>query len=94
MKHMITAMVATLALTATPVVAAPNCASAADVASILSQKYGESIAMSGVSTRGGLMQIWGNDDTGSWTVTISNGEITCVVAHGDGFTINPSGDPA
>jgi len=94
MRIMIAALAALAALLAVPAAAAPNCASAADVVSILSQRYGESVAMSGASMSGGLLQIWGNDDTGSWTATVSNGEITCIVAQGDGFTVNPRGDPA
>ncbi len=69
-------------LTATTAFAAPECASNQDVEDILTQRYGESPMVAGVDVRGMMVVWWGNPDTGSWTATVTNGDMTCIVAQG------------
>lgn len=66
------------------------------VTSLLS-KYGEVVVNSGMDRRG-LAEMYANDETGTWTFTITSPRlITCVHAHGQYFTTNVirpiQGDP-
>lgn len=73
------------ALLAYPAVAAPNCASVADVTDILTNKYGEEVVSHGLNNRGMIVMMWANIDTGSWTATVSDGIEMCIVSQGDRF---------
>ena len=70
-------------LTASTAFAAPNCASNDDVEDILTQRYGEAPMIAGVDVNGMLVIWWGNEETGSWTATVTNGDVTCIVAQGE-----------
>lgn len=65
--------------------AAPNCAKAEDVVDILSGRYGEEVIALGVDARGNLVTWWGNVETGSWTIVVSDGDRSCIVGQGGGF---------
>lgn len=82
-KTFVAALVA--ASLAVPAWAQSNCGSVADVTAKLTLSYGEEVAAEGVDTRGQLVQMWGNPQTGSWTATVSNGDMMCIVAQGGGF---------
>jgi hypothetical protein len=80
------AVLAALAvLFAFPAFAAPNCASTADVVSLLTQRYGEAPIARGTDDQGRLVLWWGNPETGSWTATITAGDETCIAAQGGSF---------
>ncbi len=79
------ATTAVAALLACPALAAPNCASNAQVEAILTEKFQEEPVSHGMTENGHLMMWWGNLDTGSWTITETLGENTCIRASGGGF---------
>ncbi len=83
MKFLTSAALAVLL--ACPAFAAPNCASNAQVKAILTEKFEEEIVSYGVTEKGELMMWWGNEAKGTWTVTATIGEITCIMASGGGF---------
>lgn len=83
MKLLATAILAFL--TASPVLAAPNCASNKDAYSILTEMYEEAPVARGVDNKGQIVTFWGNTDTGSWTATVTVGDQTCIVAQGGQF---------
>lgn len=91
MKHVITALV----LMTTPVYAQEQCGNTEKMHQVLANKYGETMQIvGGMSATGSIVEFWGNDDTGTWTVTITdtNGT-TCFVAVGDAWFAVPPGDP-
>lgn len=59
---------------------------AAALAQQLGQQYGETLSAAGVAAGGGLMQVYSNAESGTWTiaVTIPNGP-TCIVSSGEGW---------
>ena len=76
------ATTALAALLACPASAAPNCAATIQVEAVLVEKYGEEVITLGITETGELMRWWGNEHTGTWTVTSSKGLITCIMASG------------
>lgn len=62
---------------------ARNCAKRATVESRLSGKYGETLAGQGLQGQTGVVGIWRNESTGTWTAVVRrpNG-ISCVLAAG------------
>lgn len=80
--------------------AAQNCAPRDVVIKNLAEKYGETRQVIGLDGRGNVMEVFGNVDSGSWTLTVTspNGQV-CMVAAGQQFEIlaeGPAkgGDPA
>lgn len=59
---------------------------AALLAQQLGQQYGEKLTAAGVDAGGGLVQVYSNTESGTWTiaVTIANGP-TCIVSSGEGW---------
>jgi hypothetical protein len=68
-----------------PASAAPNCATNEQVRDILVGKYGEELMSVGFDADGQAVATWGNIETGSWTITVTSGDTTCVVAQGGLF---------
>lgn len=81
----IAAAAALAALFAFPALAAPNCASTEQVADILTQRYQEAPIARGLDEAGRLILWWGNVETGSWTITITAGDMTCIAGQGGRF---------
>ena len=75
------------------------------IISALESRYGESLVGVGVipATPGrpsGLMSVYANADSGSWTITITvvndtvpSGYASCVAASGEGFRLTPAEHP-
>lgn len=97
MKSLILAALA--ACLAVPAWAQNNCAKRTVVLERLADRFGEVRRVVGLDARGGLVEIYGNTKTGTWTmaVTAPNG-ITCLVAAGRHFEVIAGevkdGDPA
>lgn len=93
------ALVSPLALSmcTAPAFAQQNCAERAVIADRLSSDYGEQQQSMGLSA-GGIVEIWANTDTGSWTILVTEPSgLSCLVASGNNFVITgdaPEGDPA
>jgi hypothetical protein len=65
---------------------AQQCADRETVENVLRGQYGETVQGYGVDSRGTVMHIWGNTQTGTWTVTASTAAgIMCVVGEGQGY---------
>ena len=63
-----------------------NCASRDVIVAALEDKYGETVLFIGMTGPDGIMEIWANTDTGSWTALISSAAgLSCVASSGDGF---------
>lgn len=62
-----------------------QCGPTADVAARLAQGWGESPVAMGLNGQV-LVQLWGNAETGTWTLTATTAAgLTCVVGSGEGF---------
>ena len=83
----------------------PPCNDADRVETMLEQRYGERIVGFGVipampGRPSGLMSVYANADSGSWTITITvvndtvpSGYASCVAASGEGFRLTPAEHP-
>ena len=84
-----------LCLLATPAAAEPGCGSPYEAAEMLASDYGEGAIMAGSFQSGGVMVLFANRATGTWTVTVSQLDGTvCVVAAGVGLEQLSGGLPA
>ena len=63
---------------------AQECAPAADAERFLRDTHGEEIVSYGLIPSGALMQLWASPN-GSWTIIITDGNISCVVVHGSDY---------
>lgn len=90
MKQIVAGM-ATIALSAGIAQAQQACAPTDAIANILSEQHGESIRAQGF-TSGTVLQMWANEETGTWTViTVHPDGASCVRASGGNFvTFDPS----
>lgn len=75
-----------------------HCATRDLVVERLASKYGESRQSLGLGTQGAMVEIFANQESGSWTITVTmpNGS-TCLMATGQAFEVlgealPPSGD--
>jgi hypothetical protein len=77
-----------------------NCGPRDTVLTHLSNGYGETRRSIGLDARGGLLEIFASDESGSWTVTLTTpGGVTCLIASGQSFetlgeTLAAMGDDA
>lgn len=61
----------------------PICKSRAMMVQILKKKYNEQSTSLGVTTTGGLVEVFTSPDQNSWTITVTTPKgITCLVAAG------------
>ncbi len=61
---------------------------------ILWEKYKETVSFAGVAITGYLLEIWTNDETGSWTVTLTTPtKLTCILQYGQAWTPRRSVEP-
>lgn len=81
-------LAAALSLLAAPALAGTNCAPIDQVVARLTDGYGEHIVWEGITAAPLLMQVWGNADTGSWTLVILDADgVACVSAYGDDWAL-------
>ena len=61
-----------------------NCEETAAIFSILRGDYKEEPLVAGrvINAGGYVMSVWSNKDSGSWTLLVSNGPKTCIIAAG------------
>ena len=63
-----------------------NCGDRAHVVDRLAQRYGESRQALGLGANNSVVEVFASDDTGSWTITVTNTNCTtCLVASGQSF---------
>lgn len=88
MGKIITALA--LTLIAGQAVAAPKCDTPDRMYAFLGEWAGETRHFTGLAANGELVEIWKNQNTGSWTavVTTADGK-SCMVASGEVFMIAP-----
>lgn len=79
---MLKATLTALMLTAAPAMAQIECAATTDVYNALIDKFGHERQSAGMA-QGNIMEIWANEDTGSW-VMLATGITgrTCIIAGG------------
>lgn len=61
------------------------CHDTREVYNALTSEYNETLVLGGKS-QSGIMTLWVNTDTRSWTIMITNKEKTCVISAGDNLT--------
>jgi hypothetical protein len=61
---------------------AAQCAPDKEVEELLLSRYGEVVIFEGATAQG-LVQLWINDITGTWTATVSTNGQTCLVSSGE-----------
>lgn len=99
MKELIVTTALAVSL-ACPVAAAPNCASKEAMWEILAGRYQEIRRIGGHSGFNDILELWANEETGTWTVVkIRADGIHCIVDQGTLFyefspDATPEGDPA
>ncbi|WP_439150816.1 hypothetical protein [Sulfitobacter sp.] len=79
----------TAALLALPVgvSAQVQCAPHEVITGVLAEAFGETRQGLGVMQDGPVMELFANDETGTWTVTVTEpGNLTCIVAGGEAWT--------
>lgn len=73
-------------LAATPALANPACNTREEMQRVLTEHYGEHVVGQGINARGLLMQVWANEETGSWTITLTTPDgRSCLMNGGAGF---------
>lgn len=70
-----------------------QCAQTPAVHAFLAETHGEHRAFVGNAVPAGLIEVWINDETGSWTVlaTMPDGT-SCIRALGAGFAVEKAGE--
>lgn len=85
MKLLIAALAACVAL---PAWAQQNCAPREVVVEMLSGQYEERRHTISMEMRGGIVEMWANVATGTWTLTVTRPDgLTCLVASGSNFEL-------
>ena len=82
MKQVIAA--ALVAFMASPVVGQEQCGPRANLTAWLTENYSETMQSIGITQRG-FIETWANVETGSFTVILTQGDMSCMVIAGQGF---------
>ena len=93
--------IAAVLLTCAPVMAQQprNCAPRHVVIDRLADRYGETVHAMGLAARGAVVEVFASDETGTWTITVTNpAGVTCLIASGQNYEsvkedLPPAGDP-
>ncbi len=61
--------------------------------------YGETVQVVGLGTDGVFVEVWANDETGTWTIVVTRVDgLACPIASGHSYEsispTGPKGDPA
>lgn len=89
---MLRSIVAALALCiAAPAFGQQRCGPAATLHEWFADSFGERVVFTGTTADGGLLMFFVNDETGSWTIAVTDGNIACLVASGQSATMKPMG---
>jgi hypothetical protein len=96
----VSALLLMLAPLSSPAQAGAQCAPRDTVLGQLGQTWGETRHGMGLAANAGVMELFANPDTGSWTITVTLPDgMTCLVASGQAFEAtaddaSAQGDPA
>jgi hypothetical protein len=87
------------ALAASPAGAQSVCGPRADIVRQLGERYGETRQSLGLAGGRGVVELYANSESGSWTILVTSPQGTaCLMAAGDSFEHEPvrkvSGKPA
>lgn len=59
----------------------------------LGRQYGEHLTAAGVDANGGLLQVYSNPESGTWTIAVTMpGGPTCIVSTGEGFAVEQTAE--
>lgn len=85
MKNALLALLFSITL-AMPAFGQASCADREVVVKMLADDYGESIQSIGIGQNGSVIEVYANEETGTWTVLLTrpNG-ITCLMASGHAY---------
>lgn len=87
MKRTIHILAAALALYTNAAMAQQQCGPRAELADVLADRYGETAQAMGISAAGNLVDIFANEDTGTWTIVATGPEgVSCSLADGDSWS--------
>jgi hypothetical protein len=78
-----------------PISAAASCGPRDAAERALREVYGETVQSHGIDGAGRLIEIWGNVETGSFTITLTTPDmILCLLSDGIGFEVlaEPQGE--
>ena len=87
----ILAVAALAACIALPAVAQQNCGPTESLPAALANNFGERIIYIAAMDDGKVLTMFVNDQTQSWTLAISDGPMSCIVASGTGVNMVPTG---
>ena len=66
----------------------PQCGVRGEVIAALADGFGEARHMQGITRDGVLMEVFGNAQTGTWTVTVTTAQgVMCIVSEGEAFVL-------
>ncbi len=73
----------------TPAHAAPQCDGRDAVVALLADRYGENRQSVGIAGEAAIMEVYANDETGTWsiTMTLPDGRM-CLMASGVGYEVD------
>ncbi len=87
LKYLSTLAILTIA---TPAISQVQCADYKHIVNGLTNKYNEARQTMGIASTGQAVEMWANDETGSWTFIVINPTgRTCIGAHGENFETVP-----
>lgn len=73
-----------------PAYAQDNCLTTSELYSEMFIRFGEERITLGLSEKGHIVEIWGNEETGSWTAIVTHPEgFSCIVDQGGQFVRSP-----
>lgn len=91
MLKKITSVLALIGATLVPTMtSAQSCASVEIVTTELELEYGETVVAAGFDQQGFRIEIWLNEETGTWSMVGypgSNPDVACVIVHGGEMAI-------
>ena len=92
MKPILTALL--LAVTScSPAYAQSACGGYDQIVEQIHNRYGETLQSGGMTSSGDMLQVFSNDQSGSWTIIITNPNgLACVVSVGDAYHVKPQGE--
>lgn len=63
-----------------------RCGTHERLSNYLAEKYGETLQVQGIAEQGGLVQIYANTDTGTWTFMVTTPKrVTCLISAGEDY---------
>lgn len=82
MKTLLTSAFFTVAASAPAIAQDTNCAPADRVQTILQERFSEEMAAYGMTEERTIFEFWVKNETGSWTLTMRQGDSRCLIDSG------------